>query len=179
MPVVHDIRRLRAGDEGEWRGLYDAALPVLWAFVRARTHGVEDAQERVAEVWLAAVDGFARFDPGRGTVLGYVMGIAKNILAAKRRETARIGARPLLEAEDHPVAQQNGDLSRIALVEAALAGLPQKERSLLTWRHVEKVPLVEIGERLGVTAKAVERRLARARDLLRDGFQKLQAEEEA
>lgn len=53
----------------------------------------------------------------------------------------------------------------------AVAALPEKLREALLLFYVEDASYAEIGERLGISAAAVNRRLTRARQLLRERFE--------
>ena len=53
----------------------------------------------------------------------------------------------------------DSDLERI---EAAFALLPAGYQRVLWWRRVEGLDYVEIGSRLGISERAVERKMARA-----------------
>ena len=53
-------------------------------------------------------------------------------------------------------------------IDAALQELPENQRSALVFQHYDGLDLAEIGEVLGISAKAVKSLLHRARENLRD-----------
>ena len=60
---------------------------------------------------------------------------------------------------------------RIAAVQTAVAALPLGLRTALVLFEYENQSMAEIGEALGCTAKAVENRLYRARQQLKQALQ--------
>ena len=68
--------------------------------------------------------------------------------------------------------QQISDRAELARVQAAIATLPQAIREPLVLRTIEGMTQVEVAQILGISGKAVETRLYRARakliELLRD-----------
>ena len=56
------------------------------------------------------------------------------------------------------------------LVQVTLDHLPGRYGQVLEWKYIESVPIDEIAGRLGVSYKAAESLLTRARDAFRDAF---------
>lgn len=72
-------------------------------------------------------------------------------------------------ADSHPSPDATAlDTERIAAVRAAIAALPENLRAPLILSTYENLSHIEIAETLHATPKAVETRLSRARDQLRE-----------
>ncbi len=70
----------------------------------------------------------------------------------------------LPEVAEEPRLDTELDRKRaLAATREILSEMPETYRLLLLWRYWEKRSLVDIGETLGKTEKAIERALARAR----------------
>jgi len=117
----------------------------------------------------------------------YLYRMAENLLLdrirsdgrRRGREQAWVAARAgaALDADDRPTAEEILIArERLALVSAALAGLP--ERTLFVFRRyrIEGVPQREIAAELGISLSAVEKHLQKAYQVVVEARQKLDAE---
>ena len=83
--VLH--RAVLAGDERAWRALYEESFDPLYRYVHWRCAGmVSITEETVQETWLTAVRRIRTFDPEQGSFLGWVRGIAANVLRNQFRQ---------------------------------------------------------------------------------------------
>lgn len=130
-------------------------------------HSAEDiAQEAMFRVWRRA----AEFDPRRARFTTWLYRIVVNLCIDSRRRPRPV---PLPEGHD-PVDPSPGAPEAVALEErrAALAraieALPSGQRAALTLVYDEGLSGAQTAQVLGVSIKAVERLLARARARLRD-----------
>ena len=145
-------------------------------FRLARHHtGVEgEALDVTQEAYIAAFASLAKFDAAR-PFRAWIMRIAVNKCRdwARRRAVRRLFrmARPIEDAFD--VADQGLDpeaeaISRreLARVSAAVAALPANLKDPLILCRLEGMSMSEAAEVLGLTEKAVETRIYRARQKL-------------
>lgn len=149
------------------------AFSIILSVVGDRGHA-EDVQQQVfAEVWRRA----GEFDPARGTLLSWVLTIARSrALDHRRRRTEQ----PL---DDETLAALGGgsedraydDLIQRALVGEALATLPDQERNVLRLRFWEGLSQTEIADRTGVPLGTVKSRMTAGLRRLRDTMQDLEA----
>ncbi|HZU36779.1 MAG TPA: RNA polymerase sigma factor, partial [Gemmataceae bacterium] len=74
-------RAVLAGDEAAWRTWYAESYERLHAYVCWRSGGTPDlAEDVLQETWLTAVRRIRSFDPLQGSFLGWLRGIAANVL---------------------------------------------------------------------------------------------------
>lgn len=124
-------------------------------------------EDLVQEVWARAFGGFATFDRRAGTFRAWLLGIAHNVLREQLRARRRRDHRGLdgLAGEPRDVATsvvgKVGRAEAIAALLAVVDGLDETDRRLVAWRGLEGLPYQRIGQRLGVTAVAVESRWRR------------------
>jgi RNA polymerase sigma-70 factor (ECF subfamily) len=159
-----------AGDEQAWRRWYDECFEELDRYVLWRCGGLRDhADELVQEVWLTAVRRLASFDPARGSFAGWLRGIAAGLARNHFRRAARRQAGPLPE---DVVADQTEVVRReqAEMVARVLAQLPEHYEAVLRARYLEGAGVAEIAAARGVSVKATESLLTRARDAFRAAF---------
>lgn len=163
----------RAGTESGLAAAYEAHGPLIHTLC-ARAHPVA-AADLTQEVFLAAWRGRDGFDPRRGPLAAWLVGIAKNkIVDAYRTDGRRV---PLDHRADDDHVERVPDgrepLDRLAdrlLVTQALATLPERPRSIVELAYFEDLTQQEIADRTGIplgTVKSdIRRGLARLRRYL-------------
>jgi RNA polymerase sigma-70 factor (ECF subfamily) len=176
------VRRILAGDQGEFRKLFDSYFPRLYRFALARLDGDHDAAAEVVQVTFCKA--IERLDSYRGEAALYTWfcQICRNALVdhwrARNRDNRALvpledepEVRALLDALAAPVADQpemiqwRGELAR--LVQATVDALPEHYGQILEWKYVDGLSLREIAGRSGIGEKAAESLLTRARDAFR------------
>lgn len=129
-----------------------------------------DANDATAEVFLVA---WRRLDsvPAGDSVLPWLYGIARNTVANSKRSNRRRG-RLEARASSQPVELEPGPEPQVVQREAArrvLAALKQlrpAEQEILRLKAWEQLSNAEIAEVMGLTVRAVDSRLMRARKKL-------------
>jgi RNA polymerase sigma-70 factor, ECF subfamily len=168
--VVSDTElanRVRAGERAALDELYRRYLPAVWRFACARLHPDEAAaRDAVGETFLAALRQIRRFDPAKGSVAAWLLGIARHKVADHRR--LRIAAELPNDAPDDrdPAAPAICAETRAAVTRVMLA-LEDEHRLVLEWKYLEGLSVRELAQRLNRGEKAVESLLFRAREEFR------------
>lgn len=137
--------------------------------------GWGDAQDVAQDVFVAAYLGQEAYrgpadDPVR--VGRWLRGIARNKVREFRRAQGRSRASEDLAPEQlaAPQAPGGADPAHAAL-RRAIDALPEKLRTVVYMHHLEETGVGEVAGLLGISARAVEGRLYRARAQLRDHLQ--------
>lgn len=166
------IQAVQGGDQAALGVLYNRYFPSVWRYVCARLgRNQQDVEDVVSETFVAAIRGIDRFDPQRGAVYSWLVGIAKN----KRNDFLRRQQREAIAGSRLPVEESSPpDIERIRQV---LLELDDDERLALEWKYLEGRAVREIAQRLGRTEKAIEALLYRARGRCRDGDARMQSQE--
>jgi RNA polymerase sigma-70 factor (ECF subfamily) len=160
-------RAVLAGDEQAWRALYEGSSGALFAYALWRCGGARDRAEEVAqETWMHAVRRVADFDPVRGTFIGWLRGIAANLVRNGMRRNTRHRTQ-LLDAELIAPAGSGAEAERVAM---ALASLPPRYEAVLRAKYLDRSSVAEIAAETNETPKAVESLLSRARQAFRDAY---------
>lgn len=173
------VGRLLRGDEEAFAAFMDAHMGPLFRFAMRRTDGDADAAEEIVQMTLcAAVRKLGTFR-GEASLLTWLMTFCRHEISAWFRSRQRVP--PLLELSDD-LPEIRSAIESIsaedvvarketsALVQAILDSLPSRYGDVLEWKYIEELPVVEIAERLGTSAKAAESMLTRARVAFRDAF---------
>ena len=87
--------RLKQRDEHAFLQLYDQHQRSVYRFLMHMTGSVPAAEELTQEVFVVILDAICagkmdQFDPERGTLEGYLLGIARNLAREEHRRTRRL-----------------------------------------------------------------------------------------
>jgi len=147
---------------------------MLHGYLARRAPDVAD--DLLAEVWLTAFRRRGDFDPARGSLPGWLFGIARRHVLAHRRAVAvglhrAAAATSELSRDDGGWAAVDARLDAAATgaaLRAALNELPEVERELLLLTAWEDRSPAEAAEVLGIPAGTARSRLHRARARMRE-----------
>jgi RNA polymerase sigma factor (sigma-70 family) len=169
------VSALRAGDEAMFAALLDTWSRGMLRVARSYVSTDDSAEEVVQDTWLAvigAIDGFE----GRSSVKTWVYRIVVN--TAKKRSLRESRTLPWSEFEppSEPVRNDRGPTPEGAalaseargLIGEALAGLPPRQRIVITLRDVEGCTSQEVCDILEISAANQRVLLHRARASVRD-----------
>jgi RNA polymerase sigma-70 factor (ECF subfamily) len=132
------------------------------------------AEDVTQEVFLALIREECGFDPGRGTLSGYLFGIARKLVLRHVErgrsdvalETDVEGSAPLaLMVHDDPLTDLI-DREGIEVLRRSVLALPQRYREVVVLCDLEEVDYGEAALVLGCPIGTVRSRLHRARALL-------------
>jgi RNA polymerase sigma-70 factor (ECF subfamily) len=166
------LRRLHAGDEGAFGALYQRWQGPIYRLALRLSGLPEVAEDVTQEVFLALIDGPRRYDPGRGSLGPYLLGIARNQV---RRRLER--DRPYLALDD----DENGDetaaasedplacLTRsldVERVREAVLSLPLHYREAVVLCDLQFLSYEQAAQVLDCALGTVRSRLARGREML-------------
>ena len=168
------MERVRAGDEEAFAALmgrWERPVKSLVARIVLNASEAEElAQEAFVRLWRRRED----FRPGaefRPWLLAIAVNLARNrVRWWRRRPSVDLDAWLESGGDAADVAGGAGALERaerVGAVQAAVAALPSDLREALVLFEFEELSQGEIAAVLGTTPKAVESRVARAREKLR------------
>jgi len=181
------VGRMRAGDETAFAAFAERYVPPLFRFTLSRLRGDRELAGDIAQAALCKA--LAHLDSFRGeaSLLTWLCSCSRNeILMHLRRPRRAVVPLTVAEATE-PVAgfwqtpedDPERDLLRgetAELVHLCLDLLPERYARALEWKYVERLSVVEVGERLGLPPKAAESLLTRARQAFRAAWSRLRGE---
>ena len=92
------LRRMIAGDEAAFSLLYRRKHPAIYRFALHMSGNAAIAEDVTQEVFMTLIRDAKRFDPARGTLGGFLFGVARNHL--RRRWEQERNSVPLPESAD-------------------------------------------------------------------------------
>ena len=157
-----------AGD-AELRAVYDAHGSLVFGICR-RTLGDEAAREVTQDVFVSAWRARDQFDPARGTLAGWLVGITKRRIIDHVRRERRHSDRRADEDDRGGPSSPEPEVERIAdrmVVARALAGLADRPRRVITLAYVDGLTHQEIAERTGLPLGTIKSDIRRGLVTLR------------
>ena len=179
-PSDHEqlARGLAGGSTAAWRQLYDAFAEAVWRCV-ARRVGPQRAEvaDIVQETFLAAARSARTFDPARGSLWGWLSGIARRQAALHfRRKQTRPeagGDDPSLRSLAGAATDELAAAETAAAVRQVLGGLSVEYETLLIGKYMDGLSLEELALADGASVDAVSSKLARARRAFREEYERI------
>jgi RNA polymerase sigma-70 factor (ECF subfamily) len=172
------LSRLRRGDEAAFVTLYRRRQGAIYRFAMHMSGSATAAEDITQEVFLALLRQECGFDPERGTLSGYLFGIARKLVLRnleRRRADVPIesesdeAASPELAVIDDPLVDLTQREGMEALRRAVMA-LPRRYREVVLLCDLEELDYADAALVLQCPIGTVRSRLHRARALL---FEKL------
>jgi RNA polymerase sigma-70 factor (ECF subfamily) len=144
-------------------------------FIARRVDDPHLVADLTADVFLAVIESAHTYRPERGSLIGWVFGVAHRVLAAERRRarrdthaTRRVAGHRLLEPADLARIEERIDAESSARrIYRALADMPEGTRQLLELVAVDGLSVADAAAAVGISAIAARVRMHRARKTLR------------
>lgn len=179
------LRLLAAGDEATFTRLYHKHQPPIYRFALLMSGSTTVAEDVTQEVFMLLIHEAHRFDSTRGTLSGYLYGVARNqVLRHQSRDHLHVPllaenddgdvALPLLAA-DNPLH----DCTRrevIDRVRKAVLALPAKYREVVVLCDFQEMSYAEAAQILDCAIGTICSRLHRGHALLLERLRIMKAE---
>lgn len=168
------VRGVLADDAQAARALVERHRDAVYRLARAATGDAEEAFDITQEAFVSAFGALSRYDQKR-PFRGWIAAIALNKCRdrARRRAVRRLLGLPMPDnaaewiADDAPSPEtQAASREELAVTAAAIAALPANLKEVLILRAIEGLSQEDTAQALGISKKAVETRLYRARQKL-------------
>lgn len=158
-------------DPDAFEAFYREHVRAVGRFVARRVDDPAWAADLTADIFLAAVDAAPSYRPDRGSPVGWLFGIARNVLADQVRRRARersalhrAAGRRHLEPDALARIEERIDAEReLRVVYHALADLPERDRRLFELVAVDGLTITDAAAVLGVKPATARVRLHRSR----------------
>jgi RNA polymerase sigma factor (sigma-70 family) len=159
----------------EFEQIYLRNVDVLMGYFARRCRDPQTVADLTSETFVRAVDGFATFDPRRGSDRAWLFGIAAHVFARHcaqsaggREAVARLGGHRPLDGDEIEELAERIDAERDgATLMRRCEQLPAVERAAIELVDLEGLTPQEAAAALGVSRVAFRKRLSRARSRLR------------
>ena len=183
------LQSMLAGEQEALTALYRRRQGGIYRFVMQMCGSQALAEDVTQEVFMVLIRDGQTFDPTRGSLNAFLVGVARNLLLRRlQRERFYV---PMEEDADDDAASQISspatdgpleDLSRIETINSvrmAVLALPERYREVVVLCDLQEMSYVEAAEALSCAVGTVRSRLHRARALLIDKLRPAREEEAA
>jgi RNA polymerase sigma-70 factor, ECF subfamily len=150
--------------DAEFQSVFEEHKNAVYRFAWRMTNSAAAAEDIAQDVFLFLLRDPLRFDPSRGSMRPFLLGVARNLALKRWREENRWEE---LENDYSSAAPEpyTGDIAES--VSRAVRSLPPLQREALILAEYEKLSLDEIARAVGADVGTVKSRLHRARENLR------------
>lgn len=170
----------RRSEQAAFRALTERHRGAVYRLARGATGDAEEALDVTQEAFIAAFGALGSYDPARpfGAWIARIA-LNKSRDAMRRRAVRRMFSLAMpdegLDIADpsSPIDQELAGRQELVRASAAIARLPARLKEVLLLRTVEAMSQAETAEALGISEKAVETRLYRARKILSAALEKI------
>ncbi|MDQ7029795.1 MAG: RNA polymerase sigma factor [Ardenticatenia bacterium] len=151
------VRRAQQGDAQAFGALYDQHVDRVYAYIAHRVGNRADAEDLTQEVFLRALASLSRFR-WRGSLLPWLLTIARNLVTDHQRRRRREGAwpaAPLTAPAEDPVelAERRRQRERLR---AAAAELTELQQQVIALRFAAGLSIAETARVMGRSENAVK-----------------------
>lgn len=172
------VRQLAKGDQAAFRACYERYQGPIFRFAWHMSGNHTTAEEVTQEVFLRLIHNPRKFDAAKGTLAGYLFGIARNVM--RREMAAGFLDVPLQDAElaENPAFATDSNVlsdldrqERLELLHKSVLILPAAYRETLILCDLEEMSYPEAAAVLNCAEGTVASRLHRARTMLKARLQ--------
>jgi RNA polymerase sigma factor (sigma-70 family) len=159
----------------EFEQMYLRNIDLLMGYFARRCRDPYTVADLTSETFVRAMDGFARFDPRKGSERAWLFGIAAHVFArhceqsaGNRDAVSRLAGRRTLDEDEIEELAGRLDAEREgAALMQRYARLPPVDRTAIELVDLEGLTPKEAAMALGVSRVSFRQRLSRARSRLR------------
>ena len=170
------LRQLGKGNETAFTCLYQRYQGPLFRFVLHMSGNSATAEEVTQEVFMLLINKPKGYEPDKGTVAGYLFGIARN-LTRRTIERSRLdlpiddgaldGGNEAALACDLDVLADLSNAEQLECLRKAVLTLPEQYREVVVLCDLEEMKYADAATLLGCSPGTVASRLHRARAMLK------------
>jgi RNA polymerase sigma-70 factor (ECF subfamily) len=167
-------KRFQAGDDQALRELYERFGPPVYHLTLGSLRNPTDAEDATQATFVAAWQGRESYDPGRGSLLGWLLGIARRKVVDRLRALAREERDALTARRSVDPSAADTSVDRLVeemIVADELAQLPREQRRVLTLAIVEDMTQTQIAAATGMPLGTVKSHMRRGMERLRQRWE--------
>jgi RNA polymerase sigma-70 factor (ECF subfamily) len=166
------LKRMRCGDEQAFLALYRQHQGSVYRFSLHMSGSSDVAEEVTQEVFMALIRDAKRYDPDRGSLAAYLIGVARN-LVLRSLESRNYSTQFEAESDAAELVADRQDIAaelawnqRVGILRKAVLSLPPNYREVIVLCDLDEMDYAEAAAVLGCAVGTVRSRLHRARVLL-------------
>ena len=172
---------MKKGNSQAFAELYERREPALYRYALHMTGSASSAEEVAQEVFVQLMAPNTRFDESRGSLEGWMYGVARNLVRVQRRKAG--SPAPLTKngtPQNEPAFEDDIlggmiDGETLAALKVAVTELPPAYREAVVLCDLEERNYDEAARLVGCPVGTIRSRLHRARGLLAAKLKRLNA----
>ncbi|WP_078130551.1 RNA polymerase sigma factor [Leptospira alexanderi] len=161
----------------DFDGLYSRNYEKIYRLLLSKGASKEEAEETCQETFIKVLNNWEKFDPSKGNETSWMLTIAKNQFldlirkkgTSEKREVE--DSHKVLEFISKKEIEYEEDKYQLDLLNASVESLPHLEKTIIMLRFLEKYTIKETAEKLGISARTVNRKTYASLTILRKKLQ--------
>lgn len=167
------IARAKEGDRDALRLLYVRYSDNVYGYVRSIVRDDREAEDLTQQVFMKLITVIVKYEDQGVPFSGWLLRLARNVALDHLRRRRPTPIEEPLEVERGPNEEDSRERARD--LHAALAALPEEQRSVMIMRHVVGLTPPEIAQRMGRTESSIHGLQHRGRRALQRELSRLGA----
>ncbi|HEY6249759.1 MAG TPA: RNA polymerase sigma factor [Candidatus Angelobacter sp.] len=169
------LRQLSRGSESAFETLYERYQGPIYRFALHMSGNTATAEEITQEVFMAVISKPKTYDSAKGTVAGYLFGIARNLMRHRMQQSANDV--PFVEdsmeedatgpTEDIDLLEELSQSESLVYLRKAVLSLPEAYREVVVLCELEEMSYPEAAAVLKCSPGTIASRLNRAKAMLK------------
>ena len=169
------LRQLARGSEKAFAAFYDRFQGPIYRFALHMSGNRASAEEITQETFMAVIRKPRAYDPAKGSVAGYLFGIARNLMRHRMHESAHDV--PFVEdateedvactADDLDLLEELSQSQSLEYLRKAVLSLPEAYREVVVLCELEEMSYPNAAAVLKCSPGTIASRLNRARTMLK------------
>lgn len=169
------LRQLAKGNQAAFAALYERYQGPVFRFVLHMSGNAASAEEITQDAFMTVIDKPKSYDPAKGTVAGYLFGIARNLMRRSLQQTAHDV--PLIEesseedagglSEDVDLLAELSQAEALEALRKAVLALPEDYREVVVLCELEEMSYPQAAALLKCSPGTIASRLHRAKAMLK------------
>lgn len=169
---------MKKGDAEAFAALYERREPALYRYALHMTGSAPAAEEVAQEVFVQLMAANTRFDESRGSLEGWMYGVARNLIRVQRRKAgapAPVNSEASEPVFEHDILGRMIESENLAALRIAVTELPASYREAVVLCDLEERNYDEAARLMGCPVGTIRSRLHRARGLLAAKLKRMKA----
>ncbi|EMF99508.1 sigma-70 region 2 [Leptospira borgpetersenii str. 200701203] len=164
----------------DFDGLYSRNYEKIYRFLLSKGASKEEAEETCQETFIKVLNNWDKFDPSKGNETSWMFTIAKNqfLDLIRKKDTSEKreveNSHKVLEFISKKEIEYEEDKHQLDLLNASLENLPHLEKNIIILRFLRNYTIKETAEKLGISARTVNRKTYVSLIFLRKKLTKLE-----
>lgn len=164
------IARAKEGDREALRLLYVRYSDNVYGYVRSIVRDDREAEDLTQQIFMKLITVIVKYEDHGVPFSGWLLRLARNVALDHLRRRRPTPIEEVMSADCH---DDNDARDRARDLHAALAALPDEQRSVMIMRHVVGLSPPEIAERMGRSESSIHGLHHRGRRALRQELSRL------